>query len=165
MNEALKKADKYQKRYMQKHRMLCVCLDKEKDEDIIEWMNEQASISDAVRRTLRFHINGREDEEDGSTERETPAGDQEAEGSMQDNQLTVPAEGLPEADPEDDKRAEDIRPAAQDPRIKTCANCQYSRIDYLRMEGHCSNEESEKGGSQITPKDTCGVWKGEPNGT
>ena len=165
MNEALKKADKYQKRYMQKHRMLCVCLDKEKDEDIIEWINKQASISDAARRALRFYINGREDEEDGSTERETPAGDQEAKGSMQDNQLTVPAEGLPEADPEDGKRAEDIRPSAQDPRIKTCANCQYSRIDCRRMEGHCSNEESEKGGSQITPKDTCGVWKGEPNGT
>lgn len=163
MNEALKKADKYQKRYMQKHRMLCVCLDKEKDEDIIEWMNEQACITASVKRILRWEINGRDDYEDGSTERETPAGDQEAEGSMQDNQLTVPAEGLPEEDPEDEKRAEDIRPSAQDQKI--CANCQYSRIDYFRMEGRCSNEESEKGGSQITPKDTCGVWKGEPNGT
>ena len=159
MNEALKKADKYQKRYMQKHRMLCVCLDKEKDEDIIEWMNEQASISDAVRRVLRFHINGREDEEDGSTERETPAGDQEAEESMQDNQLTVPAERLQKEDPEDGKRAEGIRPPAK--RNKSCATCQFSKIDYKRLEGRCGNEESEKGGSQITPKDTCGAWKGE----
>lgn len=157
MNEALKKADKYQKRYMQKHRMLCVCLDKEKDEDIIEWMNEQASISDAVRRVLRFHINGREDSEYGSKEEGTPAGDQEAEGSMQDNQLTVPAERLQKEDPEDGKRAEDIRPSAQNQKI--CATCQYSRIDYRRMEGRCNNEESEKGGSQISPKDTCGVWK------
>ena len=163
MNEALKKADKYQKRYMQKHRMLCVCLDKEKDEDIIEWMNEQASISDAVRRALRDHINGREDEEDGSTERETPAGDQEAEGSMQDNPITVPAEGLPEADPEDGKRAEDIRPSAQDHKI--CATCQYRRINYHRMEVHCSNEESEKGGRQVTLNDTCGAWKGTSYGT
>ena len=62
MNETLKKNDKYQKKFMQKHRMLCVCLDKTKDEDIIEWLNEQTSISDSVRKVLRFHINGRDEE-------------------------------------------------------------------------------------------------------
>ena len=60
MNEALKKKETYQKRYMQKKRMLCVCLDKTEDEDIIEWLNEQPVISNAVKRVLRYHINGRE---------------------------------------------------------------------------------------------------------
>ena len=53
MNERLKKSPKYQKKYMQKHRMLCVCLDKDKDRDIIEWLDQQESISDSVRGLLR----------------------------------------------------------------------------------------------------------------
>jgi hypothetical protein len=53
MNEALKKKPKYQKRYMEKKRMLCVCLDREADKDIIEWMGKQESISDSVRSILR----------------------------------------------------------------------------------------------------------------
>lgn len=57
MNEALKKKPKYQKRYMEKHKMLCVLLDKEKDADIIAWLARQQVASDTVRRVLRLHIN------------------------------------------------------------------------------------------------------------
>ena len=56
MNETLKKKPKYQKRYMEKKRMLCVCLDKETDSDIIEWMDQQESISQAVRKALKTWI-------------------------------------------------------------------------------------------------------------
>ena len=62
MNEALKKTTKsdQQKKYMARKKMLCVCLDKEEDEDIIEWMSEQPCITNSVKRVLRYHINGRE---------------------------------------------------------------------------------------------------------
>lgn len=157
MNEALKKTDKYQKRYMQKHRMLCVCLDKERDEDIIEWMNEQPCITASVKRILRWEINGRDDYENGSTERETPAGDQKTERSEQNNPIETSEDRLPEADPEDGKRAEDIRPSAASSR--TCKTCRASRIDYHRQVCYCDNEESEKAGQQTTPRDTCGAWR------
>ena len=35
MNDALKKNEKYQKRYMKRHKMLCVLLSNENDKDII----------------------------------------------------------------------------------------------------------------------------------
>ena len=38
MNDALKKNEKYQKRYMKRHKMLCVLLCNEKDKDIIDWL-------------------------------------------------------------------------------------------------------------------------------
>ena len=38
MNETLKKPEKYRKRYMKNHKMLCVLLDNEKDKDIISWL-------------------------------------------------------------------------------------------------------------------------------
>jgi hypothetical protein len=53
MNDTLKKKPKYQKRYMERKRMLCVCLDREADKEIISWMNKQESISDSVRSILR----------------------------------------------------------------------------------------------------------------
>lgn len=53
MNEALKKRPKYQKRYMQKHKMLCVLLDNEKDKDIINWLKTQENASKSVREVLR----------------------------------------------------------------------------------------------------------------
>lgn len=53
MNDTLKKKPKYQKRYMERKRMLCVCLDREADKEIISWMNKQESISDSVRTILR----------------------------------------------------------------------------------------------------------------
>ena len=57
MNEELKRQT-YQKKYMQKKKMLCVCLDKKNDEDIIDWMNQQVSITDSVKRALRAYFNG-----------------------------------------------------------------------------------------------------------
>lgn len=60
MNEALKKKPKYQKRYMEKHKMLCVLLDKQKDADIIAWLNRQPVVSDSVRKILRLYINGKQ---------------------------------------------------------------------------------------------------------
>lgn len=56
MNEALKKRPKYQKRYMQKHKMLCVLLDNEKDKDIINWLKMQENASKSVREALRSWI-------------------------------------------------------------------------------------------------------------
>lgn len=56
MNEALKKRPKYQKRYMQKHKMLCVLLDNEKDKDIINWLKMQVNASKSVREALRSWI-------------------------------------------------------------------------------------------------------------
>lgn len=54
MNEALKKPQKYRKRYMQKHKMLTLLLDNEKDEDIISWLGKQENRSEAVRTAIRF---------------------------------------------------------------------------------------------------------------
>lgn len=59
MNEALRKKPKYQKRYMEKHKMLCVLLDKQKDADIISWLGRQEVASESVRNVLRFYINGK----------------------------------------------------------------------------------------------------------
>lgn len=56
MNEALKKRPKYQKRYMQKHKMLCVLLDNERDKDIINWIKTQENASKSVREALRSWI-------------------------------------------------------------------------------------------------------------
>ena len=56
MNEALRKRPKYQKRYMQKHKMLCVLLDNEKDKDIINWLKTQENASKSVREALRSWI-------------------------------------------------------------------------------------------------------------
>lgn len=56
MNEALKKNEKYQKRYMKRHKMLCVLLDNEKDKDIVDWLKTQENASESVRRALRAWI-------------------------------------------------------------------------------------------------------------
>lgn len=56
MNDALKKNEKYQKRYMKRHKMLCVLLDNEKDKDIINWLKMQENASESVRRALRSSI-------------------------------------------------------------------------------------------------------------
>lgn len=160
MNNKLKKESKKAasyKKYMQRHRMLCVCLDKTADEDIIEWMNEQASISESVRKALRYHINGREGYTDGSTEREAPTGDQKAKGSQQKNQIETSENRLPEADPEDGKRAEDIRSPEKNSR--TCKTCRDSRIDYCRQTCYCDNEESENAGQNTYPSYTCSAWR------
>ena len=56
MNEALKKNEKYQKRYMKRHKMLCVLLSNENDKDIIDWLRMQENASESVRRALRSSI-------------------------------------------------------------------------------------------------------------
>lgn len=56
MNEALKKNEKYQKRYMKRHKMLCVLLSNENDKDIISWLKTQENASESVRRALRSSI-------------------------------------------------------------------------------------------------------------
>lgn len=56
MNDALKKNEKYQKRYMKRHKMLCVLLDNEKDKEIIEWLKAQENASESVRKVLRAWI-------------------------------------------------------------------------------------------------------------
>lgn len=59
MNEALKKNEKYQKRYMKRHRMLCVCLDRKKDKDIVDWIDAQHNISESTKEALRVWIAGK----------------------------------------------------------------------------------------------------------
>lgn len=56
MNEALKKDEKYIKKYMQKHQMLTVLLNKENDEDIIKFLWNQDNRSAVVRRAIREYI-------------------------------------------------------------------------------------------------------------
>lgn len=59
MNEALKKNEKYQKRYMKRHKMLCVLLSNENDKDIINWLRMQENASESVRKVLRVWITGK----------------------------------------------------------------------------------------------------------
>lgn len=56
MNEALKKDEKYIIKYMQKHQMLTVLLNKENDEDIINFLENQDNKSAIVRRAIREYI-------------------------------------------------------------------------------------------------------------
>lgn len=53
MNEALKKNEKYRKKYMRSHKMLTFVLDKQKDADIIEWLDNLKNRSETVRTLLR----------------------------------------------------------------------------------------------------------------
>ena len=46
----------YQKRYMDRHRMLCVLLDGKNDKDIISWLETQENRSQAVREALRKEV-------------------------------------------------------------------------------------------------------------
>lgn len=59
MNEALKKDEKYIKKYMQKHQMLTVLLNKGNDEDIIKFLENQDNKSKVVRRAIREYISKR----------------------------------------------------------------------------------------------------------
>lgn len=58
MNEALKKDEKYRKKYMRTHKMLTLLLDKEKDADIIRWLESKnpGERSAAVRSAIRTEI-------------------------------------------------------------------------------------------------------------
>lgn len=60
MNNKLKKDTKradYQKKYMEKHRALCINLDKKEDANIIRWLDKQSNKSKAVREALREAVN------------------------------------------------------------------------------------------------------------
>ena len=60
MNNKLKKETgkkpDYQKRYMKDHKMLCICLDKKEDADIINWLNKQSNKSKAVKKIIQEAI-------------------------------------------------------------------------------------------------------------
>lgn len=56
MNEALKKDEKYIKKYMQKHQMLTVLLNKGNDEDIIKFLWNQDNRSEVVRKAIREYM-------------------------------------------------------------------------------------------------------------
>ena len=56
MNDALKKNEKYYKRYMKRHKMISVCFDREKDKDIVDWLESQDNISKSVKDILRQAI-------------------------------------------------------------------------------------------------------------
>lgn len=58
MNPALKKNEKYRKKYMRSHKMLTLLLDKEVDADIIKWLETRRAgeRSAAVRAAIRKEI-------------------------------------------------------------------------------------------------------------
>lgn len=57
MNEALKKDLKYIEKYMQKNVMLTLLLKKDRDEDIINFLEKQDNKSKVVRRAIRAYMN------------------------------------------------------------------------------------------------------------
>ncbi len=57
MNTALKKEEKYRKKYMKRHKMLTLLLDNEKDSDIIRWLETKQNRSESVRKLIRKEIN------------------------------------------------------------------------------------------------------------
>lgn len=56
MNEALRKNEKYITKYMQKNVMLTLLLNKAKDEDIINFLENQDNKSKVVRRAIREYM-------------------------------------------------------------------------------------------------------------
>lgn len=56
MNEALKKDLKYIEKYRQKNVMLTLLLKKDRDEDIITFLENQDNKSKVVRRAIREYI-------------------------------------------------------------------------------------------------------------
>lgn len=44
---------RYLKKYMERHKTLCVTLDNESDKDILEWLSAQENRSQSVRMALR----------------------------------------------------------------------------------------------------------------
>ena len=53
MAKISEKQKEYQKRYMNKHKMLTVLLNRDNDKDIIDWLETQENQSEAVREALR----------------------------------------------------------------------------------------------------------------
>lgn len=59
MNEALKKDEKYIEKYMQKNLMLTLLLNKDRDKDIINYLENQDNKSKVVRRAIREYMSKR----------------------------------------------------------------------------------------------------------
>ena len=60
MNPELRKTvtdKKYAAKYMERHKTLCVTLDKKADADIIQWLGTQENRSQTVREILRREAN------------------------------------------------------------------------------------------------------------
>ena len=53
MSKTPDKQKGYQKKYIDRHKMLSVLLHKENDKDIIDWLETQENQSEAVREALR----------------------------------------------------------------------------------------------------------------
>lgn len=57
MNNNLKKNPKKsainQKKYMEKHKMICVNLDRESDKDLLNWLYSKENRSEAIRKALK----------------------------------------------------------------------------------------------------------------
>lgn len=58
MERDAKKKSEYQAKYMEKRRMITFILDKEKDADIIDWLEKQDNQSEAIREALKELRNG-----------------------------------------------------------------------------------------------------------
>lgn len=89
MNTALKKDEKHinhQAKYMERHQTLCVTLDKEKDSDLISWLDKQENRSQAVRAALRERIINEKDNEPKDT---VSDGDQETGSSEETDNFEV----------------------------------------------------------------------------
>ena len=56
MKRNVAKQAAYQKKYMNRHKMLSVLLDEKKDKDIIRWLGKQENRSEAVRKAIRADI-------------------------------------------------------------------------------------------------------------
>lgn len=56
MKRNVAKQAAYQKKYMNRHKMLSVLLDTKNDKDIISWLAKQENRSDSVRRAIRASI-------------------------------------------------------------------------------------------------------------
>lgn len=56
MNDALKKPEKYRKRYMRSHKIITLLLDNEKDADILSWLHAKENRSEAIRELIRKEV-------------------------------------------------------------------------------------------------------------
>ena len=98
MNTALKKEEKHsnrQAKYMERHVTLCVTLDKEKDADIIGWLDMQDNRSQAVRSVIKDFIKfdglyeEHIDEKDNEPKDTVSDGDQKVGNSEEDNDFEI----------------------------------------------------------------------------
>ena len=55
-NEKIKRRRASSKTYMVRHKTMCVTLSREKDNDILSWLDKQENRSEAVREALKDHI-------------------------------------------------------------------------------------------------------------